>query len=215
MPYHKVKLGEDLENILNDPKHGMMRISTVMNHPKNSKLFSNKDKDRDAFILKPGDKVFISEKALGEESGATEQRHRFRVKKQRKLKLVIKNADGEPFSDEKYMLKVDGAGSDLIEGKTDGDGRLEQAIPLEAEKAELHIAGQIRQLKIAHLDPITTISSLQARLNNLGFNAGPVDGKKGEKTKAGVKAFQKTRIISVDGIVVPQTRKHLKDAYGC
>jgi len=215
MPYHKVKQGEDIKKILKGPKYGMMRISKVLNDPKNAHLFKDQDKERDAAILNPGDEFFIPEKELGEESGQTDQRHRFRLKRQRKLILIIKNADGEPFSYEDYKLKIDGEGDDWIEGTTDGEGRLEQNIALDSEEGELHIAGHVWPISVAHLDPITTVSGVQARLNNLGFNAGPVDGKNGPKTKAAVKRFQKSRDITVDGIVGPQTRKHLKDAYGC
>ena len=212
MPYHKVKQGEDLKKILKDPKYGMMRISKVLKDPKNAGLFKNQDKDRDAAILNPGNKIFIPEKELREESGQTEKRHRFILKHERMLILIIKNADGEPLRNQKYRLQID---DDWFEGMTNDEGRLEQTISLDAEEGELHIAGQVRPLKVAHLDPITTVSGVQARLNNLGFNAGPVDGKKGPKTKAAVKEFQKSRNIAVDGIVGPQTRRHLKDAYGC
>ena len=49
------------------------------------------------------------------------------------------------------------------------------------------------------------VAQLQARLNQLGFNAGAADGQFGPKTLAAVKAFQKSRGLAQDGIVGPKT----------
>lgn len=53
------------------------------------------------------------------------------------------------------------------------------------------------------------VEELQRRLKELGFDPGPVDGAFGPKTHAAVKAFQRSERIEVDGIVGPQTWKHL------
>jgi peptidoglycan hydrolase-like protein with peptidoglycan-binding domain len=53
---------------------------------------------------------------------------------------------------------------------------------------------------------------VQSILNQLGYNAGPVDGIYGPKTEAGIKAFQKARGITVDGIYGPDTANHLGEA---
>ena len=46
----------------------------------------------------------------------------------------------------------------------------------------------------------------QDRLNTLGYDAGPVDGLRGPRTKAAVWAFQGDHDLTVDGIVGPATR---------
>jgi peptidoglycan hydrolase-like protein with peptidoglycan-binding domain len=46
----------------------------------------------------------------------------------------------------------------------------------------------------------------------LGYNVGKVDGKLGSKTKAAIKAFQKTQQLSVDGKVTPKLLEQLKIA---
>lgn len=51
----------------------------------------------------------------------------------------------------------------------------------------------------------TDIMSAQQRLNNLGYNSGPIDGIFGTKTLFAVKAFQKAKAIGIDGIVGPIT----------
>lgn len=49
------------------------------------------------------------------------------------------------------------------------------------------------------------VKKLQEYLNQLGFDCGVVDGIFGVKTKNAVKEFQKTFLLSQDGIVGPKT----------
>lgn len=51
----------------------------------------------------------------------------------------------------------------------------------------------------------STVKGYQARLLELGFDPGPIDGIRGPKTIAAVKAFQKAWDLVVDGIVGPKT----------
>ena len=53
------------------------------------------------------------------------------------------------------------------------------------------------------------VKTLQSMLNVLGFDCGAVDGIFGDKTRAGVKAFQQANGLAVDGIVGPLTRAAL------
>lgn len=50
---------------------------------------------------------------------------------------------------------------------------------------------------------------LQSRLETLGFELGQVDGDFGMKTLAAVKAFQRSKGLTADGIVGPQTSRAL------
>jgi len=49
------------------------------------------------------------------------------------------------------------------------------------------------------------VRALQQRLNTLGFNAGTADGSFGPKTEAAVKAFQRAKGLTADGVVGPKT----------
>ena len=53
------------------------------------------------------------------------------------------------------------------------------------------------------------VSHLQARLQELGFNTGPIDGIFGPQTERAVMAFQRHRGLTPDGIVGPKTRQAL------
>lgn len=70
-------------------------------------------------------------------------------------------------------------------------------------------------LLLGCLDPVGTIAGTQARLANLGFNPGPVDGIQGEMTEAAVRRFQRAHGLSIDGIAGPITRGELEKRHGC
>ncbi len=52
-----------------------------------------------------------------------------------------------------------------------------------------------------------TTAEIQKRLNQLGYEAGPVDGIKGIKTINAIRKFQYDNKLMVDGVVGPQTWK--------
>jgi len=54
------------------------------------------------------------------------------------------------------------------------------------------------------------VRHVQRRLRELGFRPGPVDGLFGPRTERAVRNFQQVHGLSVDGIVGPQTRTHLR-----
>jgi len=56
------------------------------------------------------------------------------------------------------------------------------------------------------------IANAQAALLELGFNVGKIDGKLGSKTKAAIKAFQKTQNLGVNGKITPKLLERLKMA---
>jgi peptidoglycan hydrolase-like protein with peptidoglycan-binding domain len=59
------------------------------------------------------------------------------------------------------------------------------------------------------------VTGVQARLANLGFSPGPVDGIQGELTAGAIRRFQRAYGLTVDGIAGPQTRAKLKEVHGC
>lgn len=54
-------------------------------------------------------------------------------------------------------------------------------------------------------DEATKNRQIQTALKNAGYDAGPIDGKIGPKTKKGIKDFQAANGLAVDGKVGPKT----------
>jgi N-acetylmuramoyl-L-alanine amidase len=206
MPEYKVKQGDCLSNIAH--RYGLF-WEKVWNHPKNSKL---QEKRKDPNILHPGDVVFIPDKEKKEESGASEQKHRFRKKGVPEKLRIRFMAGNEPIANENYILDIDG---EVKSGTTDGEGNLEESIPPNAKRAKLWLGEEKQEYEInlGYLDPIDELSGVQARLNNLGFNCGKVDGIKGPKTTAALKRFQKKHSLKETGEIDEQTRNALKNAH--
>jgi hypothetical protein len=205
---HKVKQGDCIVSIAH--KYGFCP-DTLWDHAKNAAL---RKKRENLNILHPGDTVFIPDKRPGTHDAATEQRHRF-LKKIGPVKLRLRLLHhGKPVANEAYVLKIEGRD---VSGNTDADGYLEEIVPPDAKSAELSLGEEnpeILSLEIGSLDPSTEISGVQARLNNLGFDCGPVDGVAGPLTRGGVSAFQETNELEVTGETDSRTRDKLVERYG-
>jgi N-acetylmuramoyl-L-alanine amidase len=135
------------------------------------------------------------------------------------LRVVVRDVDGRPFAGKKYNIVVDGVSH---EGILKDDGRLELPIQPDASEGKLTVFVEEESrtalswvLNLGHLDPVDSLSGVQARLNNLGYDSGPVDGIDGPRTRAAVSAFQKDHGLEVDGIPGPKTQEALKSEYGC
>ncbi len=209
MPDYKVKQGDCLSSIAH--RYGL-KWEKVWNHPKNSSL---KEKRKNPNVLHPGDMLFVPDKEEKQESGATEQRHRFKVKGvPSKLILILKDEEDNPRANVNYTLEVD---DQLFQGKTDGKGKLEQSIPPGAKKGRLTIEDGPEEysLQLGKIDPITEMTGIQARLNNLGFYLGPVDGKMNPETTEAIKIFQRKHGLKVNGEADQATRDKLLNEHGC
>ena len=55
-----------------------------------------------------------------------------------------------------------------------------------------------------------TVSDLQLRLQNLGYDPGPADGQLGPKTRAAIRAYQKDAGLRADGQVTASLVKRIK-----
>jgi N-acetylmuramoyl-L-alanine amidase len=230
MPSYAVSQGECIDSIA--AQNGMT-WQQIWSHPENADL---KELRKDPFELLPGDRVFIPEKAIKQESGGTEVRHRFRRKGvPSKFRLQVCVAD-EPVADTPFVAEVDG---ETIEGVTDTDGWIEFPIRPDAKSGELRVgeeeaapsaqedededglgleAGEREQiivvpLDFGYLDPITEITGVQQRLANIGFLVGE-DGVLDEDTIEAVAEFQSKMELEPTGELDDTTRDKLKDYYG-
>jgi len=165
--------------------------------------------------------VVIPDRQLREEACPTDRRHNFVAKKSKVLlRIVVKNADGDILDSCPYALEVAGR---IAKGTSSGKGMIQEPVPADARNATLTLwldeAGEGQSfcwpLEIASLDPVEYLTGVQARLNNLGYNAGSIDGIFGPKSRAAVLAFQKDYDLDPDAIPGPITQGKLKDQYGC
>jgi N-acetylmuramoyl-L-alanine amidase len=162
--------------------------------------------------LAPGDVVEIPDLRRKDESGATEQRHRFKRKGVPSiLRLQLKTL-GEPRPNEKYVLELDG---ELIEGTTDGEGKLEQPIPPDCKGGRLLLneGAEVIPVKIGHLDPVDVVSGTAKRLANLGYDVGNVTNWNNPALKSALEAFQRAQKLDVTGKADDATKAKLLELH--
>ena len=190
---HTVEQGEFLAKIAG--MYGYSDCRAIWDHPENAAL---KARRKSPNVLFPGDQLFIPDREVKEVPGSTEQRHRFQVKLQRlKLIIFVEDINDEPIADALCFFVIDG---DPLPMRTDGAGKVERDITPRARRGELNFTERKikHQLLIGHLNPITDaegkatgdLTGVQARLNNLGFDAGPVTGQMNDQTRAAIQEFQ-------------------------
>lgn len=202
-----VQQGDCIESIAQD--FGFF-WETLWNYSENREL---KQKRRDPNVLMQGDRVQIPEKRLGEESGATEQRHSFKLKgipAQLRLKFF---KDGKPRNNEPYILWIDGASE---EGQTDSDGMVIHPVMPNAIEARLRLGDDSQDyiILLGHLDPVESPDGLRTRLRNLGYYSGEESGPVGPETKAALRLFQAEHDLPVNGETNRETLDEVVSAHG-
>ncbi len=196
MKTHTVKQGECLSSI--GQRYGIPWQKIWDHNPDKHKDENNRK--RDPNIIQPGEVFVIPDKEEKQESGATGQRHRIRLKGVTEKLMVYVNCVGKPRADEPYTIVVDG---DCSQGTTNSEGLVEVLIHPNAKWAELTVGKnpleqQIFGLAIGHLNPITEISGIQQRLINLGFEC-EVTGKMDQQTRDAISEFQGNYDIEITG----------------
>jgi hypothetical protein len=177
----------------------------IWNSPENSKLRALR---KDPNVLLKGDALEIPARAPGEETGGTEERHRFRAAGspvRMKLRLLV---DDRPLAKVAYRLLVDGASEH--HGMTDSEGFVEAPIAATAATGELVVSTAtyeiLYSLRFGGLDPIDTDSGVSQRLSQLGFAV--------DDLIAAIAAFQRKAQLTISGIADEPTRARLRAEYG-
>jgi hypothetical protein len=169
-------------------------------------------------LLYPGDTVVIPAHDLKSFTLSTGKHHKLVVSvPKRKVRVRILDANREPMKNLPYKLDT---GARVYEGQSDGDGVVEKMVPAEVEQATLAIGDVTMPLLLGHLNPCDEteddgISALQARLKNLGYQPGRVDGRLGPRTRAALRRFQGDNNLEVTGEADDATTKALLDNHGC
>lgn len=229
MPQHTVRAGDCIYSLAR--RHGF-HWQTLWDHPDNSAL---KERRGDPGCLQPGDVVALPELRPRSESGATEQRHRFRRKGATVLFRVrllkepetqeqsgeeAEAPEPEPLADVEYVLEVDGV---LSRGRTDGEGRIETAIPPDARCGRLTLEPgtaneRVQELTLGGLDPVDEESGVRIRLTNLGYPSaasGEASGEEaGSALQEALRSFQRDHGLDVTGEADQETRDRLMSEHG-
>jgi hypothetical protein len=184
---------------------------TLWKHPQNLHLRNDRGNPD---VLCAGDKVFLPELTLKNERGVTEKKHRFRRKGVPQHLVVQIRRDGKPVANMKYILKIE---EKSVSGITDGDGWVDQPVSPDARKATLTVGtgrkALILNLRLGHLDPVSEISGLQARLRNLGYECGSISGQMTEATRDAMQAFQREQGIEQTAEPNERTRQSLQSEH--
>lgn len=206
MPIHLVKQGDCISSIAD--RYGFF-WETLWNHERNAEL---RQQRRDPNVLMAGDRVFVPEKRPKEESGATTQVHRFRLKGvPAKLNLRIQDELGEPRAGLKYTLTVDGK---KTQGVVPDDGLISEVIQPQAKQANITLeTGEQWVLNLGYINPVDYTSGVQARLKNLGYYRGDLTGQLDEDTRKALRRFQRERGLAETGEADEASRAALEAAH--
>lgn len=218
MPKYVVKQGDHIAKIASD--HGLRLWETIWDHPDNAAL---KKKRGNPNVLLPGDTLEVPKATLREESCATEKRHRFKAKTP-ELVLRVKTLDvcRRPVANADATLWVSGTFENL---RTSSEGLIEKPISPDSTLGRLRLAAEALAgtldvpLGIGELDPVDEVTGQIGRLNNLGYDAGPVEPPKDalaeSQLASAIEEFQCDQGLKVDGLCGPNTQKKLKEVHGC
>lgn len=215
MAKHKVRQGQCLSSIAN--AYGFSNWKKIYYHAENTNF---RIKRPNPNVIYPGDSLFVPNKETKQEPGSTETRHRFRVAGTKIfLRIVVLNELDEPFANCGFQLELE---NEAIDGFLDEEGLLDVKIPAQATKGKLTVEiadGEppptvTWSLQIGRLDPVEEVSGVQARLNNLGFDCGDVDGIVGPLTRESIELFQAEYEVQDQGLG-QATRDKLVEIHGC
>jgi Putative peptidoglycan binding domain len=196
--------------------NGFKSAEDVLNDSGNASLKSNRT---DPGILLPGDTVSIPTKALLQSPSPIDASHKFILTRPKAwVRFAVKDASGMALAGKQYQLTIDGKQTN---GTVPDGGVIEQSVPPTAKGGQLTVFlsdapndVEIWMLQLGWMDPIDSITGVQARLINLGFDIGKdPDGVLDDNTKFAINAFQ-TRIgIDVTGAIDDTLQQKLAAYY--
>jgi hypothetical protein len=213
--YYTVQQGDCLSSIAH--QFGFSDWRTIYNDPNNADLRNLRPNPN---VICPGDSIYVPDLTPKVLDRPTDKKHAFVAKRPKTLlRTVIRDGKQTPAAGCKYHIEIDGVA--YPDSTLNGDGLLEVHIPPDAKSGVLTVwfdddapTGHTWELKLGHLDPVEKPSGIQARLSNLGYPCGSIDGIIGPLTRAAVRQFQDDNNLTVDGIAGPITQKKLKELHG-
>ena len=209
---HVVQQGECFSKIAK--RYSFLDYKKVYEHPDNADL---RKKRPNPNLLFPGDKIVIPDPAPKTASISHGRFHRFTLKVPKHyVRLSLKDDAGEALAGKPYTLILDDR--EERQGSTDGEGFLEEEIPLHVGKVELECEDQTWELDLGSLNPLEEvpdegISGAEARLVNLGYALEPT-GQMTVELRSAIRAFQQLNQLELTGRLDAQTIQKLKEQHG-
>jgi hypothetical protein len=196
-------------------KYGFHDADLLYSADENALLKSKRD---NLHVLKKGDSVKIPEKELKDASAATGSKYTYTAKGLiTEFELLVEDFDGNALSGKEFTLDIDNV---ITEGTIEA-GLVKCKVDASAKKGRLTVwlndektNSMIWPLEIGALAPFDENEGIQARLNNLGYYCGKVDGKIGKKTKAVIKLFKSLNGMTADDVVDQATKDKIKSING-
>ncbi len=214
---HVVKQGDTMARIARQHKFGS--AAALYEHADNTDFRTLRN---DPNLIFPGDEITIPDIEQKVMSVSPAKKHTFRLKRDKEVfKIKIQDGLGTAWQGKRIVLNIGGQEIDAMIGT---DGIVEVDLPngdegvgaldvyMDPSKDEPTHSFEVT---LGGLDPVETLSGVQARCNALGHECGVADGVMGGNTKKGVKAFQASNGLDVDGVPGPMTKTKLKEVYGC
>jgi hypothetical protein len=190
-------------------KYGFASYRTLWNHPQNADLRKLR---KNPNVLYPGDAVFIPDLEKRIETRSTDQHHKFvKSTETLKLRIVVKDECDTAIANTPCDFRV---GTLTGPKQTNEDGLVEVQISNKSTDGTLIISGIEMPLRIGHLDPVEERSGQVARLDNLGYRAGPVAPADEALFESAVEEFQCDNHLQVDGVCGPKTQAKLVQVHG-
>lgn len=187
---------------------------TVWNDSRNASLRATR---KSLYILAPDDQLTIPslrQKSISVPSSTAVVLKRRGVPEQLKVRFV--DCMELPRAGLPFMLTAhlpQGVVIAPVEGRTDEDGFLLAMIPPESTHVDILLRDRGRvedyTLEIGFIAPEGDVRGWQARLNNLGFFCGAIDGEYGSRTRQAVMEFQRHAGLKVTGSVEGETQREL------
>lgn len=157
-----------------------------------------KSKRKNANALMPGDMLLIPDKRIELLPAATDQLHKYvRLGVPTKFRVILERYQ-QPIANKDYVLVIDGK---VFSGTTSSTGLVEVDMPANAQSGKIQIPDeQIEyELDFGCLDPLDQISGAQARLQNLGYYMGDIDGQMNDEFQEALEYFQSDFGLDVTG----------------
>lgn len=208
---HVVAQGDCISSIA--AAHGL-GPEDLWNAPENEALRGTRPHGH---ALAPRDVVVIPDRDEARFEGkALDRSHKF-VRKgiPERLEVALHDEDGKPRADLDYQIEL--PDESIIEGKTGADGLIVIDLDPRVRRATLRVGPpervEVHELQLGGVDPVTTPTGLQHRLQNLGY-ACPSSGEYDDATRSALASFQSDAGLPLTGECCDRTKAALEERYG-